>query len=115
MKPVEVNKKFANDEEYFLYEEGSELKHELINGNLYEMSVSSKYHNKLERFIANFLEGLLSKNDYEVYVEGFKVKTPGGNFFYPDVIVCSNNSERYFTTAPIYSLKYYLKQHASLI
>lgn len=61
MKLVEIDKKFTSDEEYFLYEEGSELKHELINGNLYEISGSSKYHNKLERFIANFLEGLLNR------------------------------------------------------
>lgn len=101
MKLVEVNKKFATDEEYFIYEEVSELKHELINGNLYEMSGSSKYHNKLERFIANFLEELLNDNKYEVFIEGFKVKTPNGDFFYPDVIVCANNSERYFTTEPI--------------
>jgi Uma2 family endonuclease len=59
MRLVEINKKFTNDEEYFAFEEASELKHELINGNLYETSGSSKYHNKLERFIANFLEGLM--------------------------------------------------------
>jgi Uma2 family endonuclease len=101
MRLVEKNKKFASDDEYFAFEEASELKHELINGDLYEMSGSSKYHNKLERFIANFLEGLLNKNKYEVFIEGFKVKTPNGNFFYPDVIVCANNSERYYTTEPL--------------
>ena len=63
MRLIEIDKKFASDEEYFRYEEESELKHELINGNLYEMSGVSKYHNKLERVIANFLEGLLSKNE----------------------------------------------------
>lgn len=101
MRLVETNKKFESDEEYFAFEEASEFKHELINGNLYEMSGSSKYHNLMERFIANFLEGLLSKNEYEVFTEGFKVKTPTGNFFYPDVIVCANNAERYFTSKPI--------------
>ena len=65
------------------------------------MSGSSKYHNKLERFIANFLESLLIKNRYEVFIEGFKVKTPNGNFFYPDVIICANNPERFFTTEPV--------------
>ncbi|CAF1436145.1 unnamed protein product [Adineta steineri] len=33
--------------------------------------------------------------------EGFKVKTPKGNFFYPDIIVCINNSERYYTNEPV--------------
>jgi len=101
MKLVEVDKKFASDEEYFSFEEASELKHELINGNLYEMSGSSKYHNKLERFIANFLEGILNNNEYEIFIEGFKVKTPSGNFFYPDVIVCANTAEPYYTDEPI--------------
>jgi Uma2 family endonuclease len=101
MKLVEIDKKFASDEEYFLYEEGSELKHELINGNLYEMSGVSKYHNKISGLIFMFLTSLLKNKDWEVYYEGFKIKTPNGNFFYPDVIVCANNAERYFTTEPI--------------
>ena len=45
MKRVITKIDFASDEEYFLYEEKSELRHELINGNLYEMSVISIYHN----------------------------------------------------------------------
>ena len=101
MKLVEAGRKFADDEEYFLYEEGSELKHELINGNLYEISGASRYHNKLERYIANLIESLINRNEFEVFVEGFKVKTPDANFFYPDVIVCANENERYFTTEPI--------------
>lgn len=101
MKAVDIDRKFANDEEYFLYEEASELKHELIEGKLYEVVGASKFHNKLERFIANFLENLLNSKEYEVYVEGFKVKTPDLNFFYPDVIICSIDAERYFTTEPI--------------
>ena len=101
MKLVETNKKFANDEEYFLYEEGSELKHEVINGNLYEMSGVTKYHNKLSGLIFIFLTSLLKNKEWEIYYEGFKVKTPNENFFYPDVIVCLNNAEKYFTTEPI--------------
>ena len=101
MKLVDAGKKFASDEEYFLYEEGGELKHELINGNLYEKSGSSKYHNALERYLANFIEGLIGNNQYEVYIEGFKVKTPDGSFFYPDIIVCKSNAEHYYTSEPI--------------
>ncbi|MFT4156130.1 Uma2 family endonuclease [Parafilimonas sp.] len=101
MKLVEKHRKFANEEEYFLYEEGSELKHELINGNLYEISGSSTYHNKLERHIANLIESLLKQNKFEVLIEGFKVKALHNNFFYPDVIVCTNSFNRYFTTEPV--------------
>ena len=101
MKLVEIDKKFASDEEYFLYEEGSELKHELINGNLYEMSGVTKFHNKMSRLITMLLTSLIKNEEWEIYYEGFKVKTPNGNFFYPDVTVCANNAELYFTAEPI--------------
>ncbi len=101
MKAAEINKKFANDEEYLAFEDANELKHELINGILYEMSGSSKYHNVLERRLANLIEKLMGENKFEVYTEGFKVHTPNGNFFYPDVIVSIGNTERYFTTEPV--------------
>lgn len=101
MKLVEVGRKFANDEEYFLYEEGSELKHELINGNLYEMSGASIYHNKFERHLANFIEKLIKQDDVEIATEGYKVRTPNDNFFYPDIVVFTKNFKRYFTSEPI--------------
>lgn len=49
MKPVILNKPFSSEEEYFAFEEQSELKHEYINATLFEMSGTSKYHNKTER------------------------------------------------------------------
>ena len=101
MKLVEENKKFANDEEYFLYEEGSELKHELINGNLYEMSGSSKYHHKISGLFFMMLTSFLNNKKYEGYYEGFKVRTPDGNYFYPDIFVCNTNSRKYFSDEPI--------------
>jgi Uma2 family endonuclease len=101
MRLVETNLKFASDEEYFLYEEGNELKHELINGNLYEMSGASIYHNKFERFLANFIEKLLKHDEFEIATEGYKVKPPDGNFFYSDIIVFTKNFKRYFTAEPI--------------
>ena|ERR1044072_6076592 len=101
MRLVETNKKFANDDEYFAFEEASELKHELINGNLYEMSGSSLYHHKTGGIIFILLSSLLKNKEWEVYYEGFKVKIPNGNFFYPDIIVFPTNAERYFTAEPI--------------
>jgi Uma2 family endonuclease len=101
MRLVEVDKKFENDEAYFSFEEASELKHELINGNLYEMSGASIYHNKFERYLANFIEKLLKQDEFEVATEGYKVKTPNGNFFYPDIIIFNKNFKRYYTDEPI--------------
>lgn len=101
MKLTEINKKFASDEEYFLFEEGSELKHELINENLYEMSGVSKYHNTISRIILMLFTSLLKNKDWEIYYEGFKVKTPNDNYFYPDVCVCFPDVKKYFTDQPL--------------
>lgn len=102
MRLVETDKKFANDEEYFAFEEANELKHELINGNLYEMSGSSKYHHKLSGIIFLLLNSLLKNKEYEIYFEGFKVQTPEKNYFYPDICVCKANPKKYFTEEPIF-------------
>lgn len=101
MKPVILNKPFSSEEEYFAFEEQSELKHEYINATLFEMSGASKYHNKTERKFANFLEGLLASDAFEVFSEGFKIRTPDGNFFYPDIIVSHTGTEKYYTNKPI--------------
>ena len=101
MRLVEEHKKFASDEEYFLYEEGSELKHELINSNLYEMSGSSKYHHKISGILYVLLTSLLKSKEWEIYFEGFKVRTPDGNYFYPDVCVCYADAKKYYTDQPV--------------
>jgi Uma2 family endonuclease len=65
------------------------------------MSGVSKYHNKVTRVILILLTSLLKNKEWEIYYEGFKVRTPDGNFFYPDVIVCKENAGRYFTAEPV--------------
>lgn len=101
MKAIVLDKPFANEEEYFLFEEKSELKHEYINGTLFEMSGASKFHNRLRRKIANLLDQLINSDKFEVYDEGFKLRTPDGNFFYPDVLVCLTNPAFYYTDKPV--------------
>jgi hypothetical protein len=56
MRLVEINKKFTNDEEYFAFEEASELKHELINGNLYETSAHQNIIINLKDLLQTFLK-----------------------------------------------------------
>ncbi|HRH60729.1 MAG TPA: Uma2 family endonuclease [Chitinophagaceae bacterium] len=74
MKQIFLDKPLTEDE-YILFEEGNLLKHEYINGKLFEMSGSSKYHNAIERRFANLIEKLLGNNGYEVFTEGYKVKS----------------------------------------
>lgn len=80
MKVVSFNKELS-DEEYFLFEEKSELKHELINGNLYEMPGVSIFHNNIVGNLYMLFRSRLKGTDWKVAFENFKVKTPEGNFF----------------------------------
>ena len=101
MKQVEIDKKFNSPEEYFLFEEKSELKHELINGNLFEMSGASVEHNEISGNIYLLLRNLLKGTDWKVFFEAVKVQTPDGNFFYPDNVVSYANTQKYFTETPV--------------
>ncbi len=101
MKRGIIQKTFANEEEYFEFEERSELKHELYNGNLIKMSGASIGHNEITLNIAILLRHLLKGTNYKVFIEAVKVKTPLGNFFYPDVMVCHPNPKKYYSSEPI--------------
>ncbi len=101
MKREIIQKTFANEEEYFEFEERSELKHELYNGNLIKTSSVSINHNEITLNIAILLKQLLKGTTFRVFVESVKVKTPLGNFFYPDIMVCHPNPKKYYSTEPI--------------
>lgn len=101
MKPNIIQKTFASEEEYFLFEEKCELRNELVNGNLIAMSGVSFEHNDITLGIYSLLKKLLKGDNYKISVESVKVKNPAGNFFYPDVMVCHPNPEKYFSEHPI--------------
>ncbi len=101
MKREIIQKAFTSEEEYFAFEEKSELKHELYNGNLIKMSGVSIDHNEITLNIAILFRQLLKGTEFKVFIEAVKVKNPLGNFFYPDVMVCHPNPEKYFSTEPI--------------
>ena len=71
------------EEEYLAGEEISEIKHELIDGEVYAMSGASKNHERIAgnifRKIGNFLDG----SPCEPFSSDVKVKVDN-NFFYPD-------------------------------
>ena len=93
--------KLLSEEEYFLVEEKSELRHELINGNLFEVSGVSIFHNNILLNLSFFLYKLLKGKEWQLAVQNFKVKTPEGNFFYPDIAVCFPKVEKYFSEQPL--------------
>lgn len=100
MKAIELDKALT-EEEYFIFEEKNEVKHELLNNTLLEMSGISKYHNRITLNILILLRNLVNTTIYDLYFEGFKVKTPNGNFFYPDVLICHTAASKYYTEQPL--------------
>ena len=100
MRVIELKEKMT-DEEYFLFEEGSELRHELINGNLYEMSGISIFHNDIVGNIYFILRSILMGTEWRIAFENFRIKTPDGNYFCPDIAVCHPQLEKYFSEKPV--------------
>ena len=101
MKQVILSKPFGSEEEYFAFEEKSELKHEYIDSTLFEMSGTSRFHNTVVINLIILLKQLLLGKNMDLFVDGYKVRTPEGNFFYPDVIISQPSSHRYYTENPI--------------
>ena len=89
------------EEEYLAGEEISEIKHELIDGEVFAMSGASKNYERIAgnvfRKIGNFLEG----SPCEPFSSDVKVKVDN-NFFYPDVmVVCDDQTDHdYYTETP---------------
>ncbi|WP_428353900.1 Uma2 family endonuclease [Methyloprofundus sp.] len=88
-------------EEYLKDELAGDIKHELIDGQIYAMAGASANHeriaNNISRRFGNHLEG----SPCEPFGSDMKVKI-GSKFFYPDVIVdCQfDESSPYYTESP---------------
>lgn len=100
MKVIKLHRKLS-EEEYFLFEEKSELRHELIDGNLYEISRISIFHNNILSNLLFLFHSFLKGTDWKLVFESFKIKTPEGNYFYPDIAVCYPKVEQYFSEQPL--------------
>lgn len=100
MKAIQLDK-VLTEEEYFIFEEKSELRHELINGNLYEMSGISIFHNDIVSNLIFLFRTFLKGKNWKIVFENFKIKTPDGNFFYPDIAVCYSDVKKYFSQQPL--------------
>ena len=89
-------------DEYLQGELNSQIKHELIDGDVYAMAGASGNHERISgniyRKFGNHLEG----NPCEPFGSDMKVKVDS-NFFYPDVIVdcLFDESQPYYTETPV--------------
>jgi len=101
MERTAIKMHFASDEDYFAFEEKSETRHELINGNLYQMSGVSIFHNDIVLNMLLLLSRQLQKDKYKIAFESYKFRTPNGNYFYPDIMVCERDATKYYAEKPI--------------
>jgi Uma2 family endonuclease len=101
MKPETIKKTFASEQDYFLFEEKSELKHELLNGHLITMTGVSFEHNEITLTIALLLKQLLKGTKWKIAIDAVKTKNSEGNFFYPDLMVCHPNPDKFFSSQPL--------------
>ena len=89
-------------EEYLKDELAREVKHELINGQIYAMAGASANHERISANILTEFNHHLKTSPCEPFGSDMKVKT-GSKFFYPDVIVdCQfDESQPYYSENPV--------------
>jgi len=96
-----VMKPKISEAEYLQGELCSELKHELIDGEVYAMAGASKNHERIAINMSVKLHSHLQNSPCEAFSTEVKVKV-GKNFFYPDaMVVCNDETEnQYYSEAP---------------
>lgn len=76
-------------EEYFSVEESSAVRHEFYQGQILAMAGASLRHNRITGNLFSALRAAASEIGCEVFASDLRVRTPGGLYTYPDVmIVC---------------------------
>ena len=102
-----IDDKIYTVDEYILLDEASDIRHEFINGQLYDMSGATDLHNEICFNLTLLFKTLLGKKGFKVYMEGVKCKIQGEEYYtYPDVFITNDASDQE---------NKYIKQHPSLI
>ena len=90
-----INDKIYTVDEYILFDEASDIRHEFINGQLFDMSGTSDLHNEMCFNLTLLFKNLLSKNGYKIYMENVKVKIQNEDYYtYPDVFITKNEADK---------------------
>ena len=82
---AEQKPKFYTPEEYLEFERESEVRHEYIDGEIYEMAGANKRHNIISANLIRLLGNQLFDRDCNVYGSDMRVKIAStGKYTYPD-------------------------------
>lgn len=95
---------FITPEAYLQAETVAGTRHEYADGRIYAMTGASANHGRIvsnvSRQFGNHLEG----GNCDVFSSDMKVRTPNGNYRYPDVMVVCNNryiNDNHATESPV--------------
>ena len=82
--------KIYTSEEYLKLERAAEVRHEYLDGEIFEMAGANRRHNILSSNIIRLLGNQLLERECSVYSSDMRIKiSPMGNYTYPDVVaVC---------------------------
>ncbi|MBK9751399.1 MAG: Uma2 family endonuclease [Chloroflexi bacterium] len=76
-------------EEYLTFERASEVKHDFLNGEIYDMTGASRKHNQIVVNLAISLGSQLKGRTCEIYTSDMRVKVNSRHYTYPNaVVVC---------------------------
>jgi len=73
--------------EYLEGERVSDVKHEYVDGEVYQMAGESRRHNHIASNCLIMFRNHLENTGCETYFEGVKVQSGQTTFYYPDVVV----------------------------
>ena len=100
-------KDYITVEEYLAGEKVSTVKHEYINGVVYPMynetgmAGTSDIHNQIAGRLYTRLFGILDGTDCSVFISDMKLQAEEETFYYPDVFVACDKTDKYFRREPI--------------
>jgi Uma2 family endonuclease len=82
-------------EEYLVWEETQQERHEYWDGEVIAMAGGTKKHNRVSGNCFNALGDIIADRDCEVYISDIKTQIRGNlKYFYPDVVVSCDPRDR---------------------
>jgi len=90
--------------EYLEFEKTGEVRHEYLDGEIYEMTGASRRHNLIAIALLTQLKSRLRGGSCQVYVVDVKVYIePLNVFYYPDIVVACDpqDNDDYFVRNPL--------------
>lgn len=76
-----------SEDDYFAVEASSGIKHEFYRGEIFAMAGASLAHNHLSANVLASLRVAVRPRGWSAFGSDLRIKTPGGLFTYPDVMV----------------------------